>query len=112
MTKTPETDVESSEFERPGNSVNLDELSLEQSLRDFEIANARVMDLTARLTTMNRDLVQRTADLEKIRLRNQVLRSQNKQLRQELKSIQDSRSFKSAAAASRVVRGARKRLSR
>lgn len=35
---------------------SLDRLSLEQALRDVEVANARVVDLTARLTTSHAEL--------------------------------------------------------
>ena len=42
----------------------LDRLSLEQALRDFEIANARVIDLTQRLITANERIteLQRACD--------------------------------------------------
>ena len=36
--------------------VELDRLSLEQALLDFEVANARVVDLSRRLTNLNREL--------------------------------------------------------
>lgn len=40
---------------------DLDRISLEQALRDFDLANARVLDLTGRLTTMNSQLVEARA---------------------------------------------------
>ncbi len=36
----------------------MDRLSLEQAVRDFEIANARVVDLTQRLITANQRIVE------------------------------------------------------
>lgn len=110
MTETDETPAETTEVSRPKASVDLDGLSLAQCLQDFEVANARVMDLTARLTGINTQLVAKTAELEKLRLRNQVLRQQNRNLKQELKGIQGSRAFRSASAASRVVQRARMSL--
>lgn len=38
------------------NQSIIDRISLEQALIDFEIANARVIDLTERLTNMSREL--------------------------------------------------------
>ena len=47
MTQTSEPTEETSLKEE------IDRLSLEQALRDFEIANARVVDLTQRLISSN-----------------------------------------------------------
>ena len=38
------------------NQSTIDRISLEQALIDFEVANARVIDLTERLTNMSREL--------------------------------------------------------
>jgi len=110
MAETEETPAENTEVSRPTITVDLDKLSLAQCLQDFEVANARVMDLTARLTGINSQLVAQTSELQKLRLRNRVLREQNRSLKQELKDIQGSRAFRSASAASRVVQRARKSL--
>ena len=40
------------------NKQEFDQISLEQALIDVEIANRRVIDLTARLTSLSRELVQ------------------------------------------------------
>ncbi|WP_457207467.1 hypothetical protein [Nocardioides sp. P5_C9_2] len=112
MAETDETPIETTEVSRPTSTVDLDKLSLVQCLQDFEVANARVMDLTARLTGINGQLVAQTAELEKLRLRNKVLRQQNRSLKQEMKDILGSRAFRSASAASRVAQRARKSLSR
>jgi hypothetical protein len=45
----------------------LDRLSLGQALRDFEVANARVVDLTRRLTTMNRELIEAQKQIAKLK---------------------------------------------
>jgi predicted nucleic acid-binding Zn-ribbon protein len=87
------------------NTVDLDPISLEQALLDVDVANARVIDLTKRLTAMNKELRQTTTDLQKVRLRNRTLSA-------ELEEIKDSRAFKSATTAQRVVRAARSRLGR
>src|SRR5687768_9055567 len=101
---------ETTEVSRPPVTKDLDGVSLVQCLQDFEVANARVMDLTARLTGINTQLVAQTTELQKLRLRNRVLRQQNQGLKQELKDLQGSRAFRSASAASRVVQRARKSL--
>lgn len=36
---------------------DIDKISLEQALIDVEIANKRVLDLTARLTSLSKDLI-------------------------------------------------------
>jgi hypothetical protein len=41
----------------------LDRLNLEQALRDFEVANRRVLDLTHRLATMHRELLDARTEL-------------------------------------------------
>lgn len=112
MAETDDTAVETTQDSRPTSSVDLDRLSLVQCLQDFEVANARVMDLTARLTGLNSTVVAQTSELEKLRRRNRVLRQQKQSLKQELEAIQGSRSFRSAAAAARVVQRARKSVPR
>lgn len=43
------------------NKHDIDEISLEQALIDVEIANKRVLDLTARLTKLSRELLEARA---------------------------------------------------
>lgn len=50
------------------NTTDLDGISLEQALIDFEVANARVMDLTSRLTSMSRELINARSELERIKV--------------------------------------------
>jgi hypothetical protein len=52
----------------------VDRLSLAQALKDFEVANARVLDLTHRLTELNQQLLDLRSDHERLRIeQNQVL---------------------------------------
>lgn len=52
----------------------LDRLSLVQALKDFEIANARVLDLTHRLTELNQELLELRSTHERLRIEhNQAL---------------------------------------
>ena len=50
--------------------VDLDKVSLEQTLRDFEIANARVLDLTQRLIASERKRIELENELNQLRLGN------------------------------------------
>lgn len=50
------------------NSVDLDGISLAQALIDVEVANARVIDLTRRLTEQNRQLAVVRHEVESLRL--------------------------------------------
>lgn len=51
------------------NTTDLDGISLEQALIDFEVANARVIDLTARLTSLSQELLQARTELATVKLR-------------------------------------------
>jgi hypothetical protein len=60
----------------------LDRLSLEQSLRDFDVANARAIDLTQRLVDLSKEvanlreqLVGAHAAVESARLENEAIRA-------------------------------------
>jgi predicted nucleic acid-binding Zn-ribbon protein len=87
------------------NTVDLDGISLEQALRDFEVANARVIDLTKRLTSLNKQYLKAQSELQKARLRNRALTA-------ELNAVKSSTSYRSVAAAARVYRGARARIAK
>jgi TolA-binding protein len=76
-------------------------LSLEQALIDFEIANARVIDLTQRLVEANDETVELRQELE-------LLRIEHQQLLQQHDAVMRSRTLRLAAAARSVV-GALKR---
>jgi predicted nucleic acid-binding Zn-ribbon protein len=87
------------------NTVDLDPISLEQALLDVDVANARVIDLTKRLTALTKELRSTTSDLQKAKLRNRTLQT-------ELAQIKGSRAFRSASTAQRLLGSARSRLGR
>jgi len=92
--------------ERPvKNTADLDDISLAQALLDVDVANARVVDLTKRLTALTKELRQSTTDLQKAKLRNSKLAA-------ELEEIKGSRAFRSASTAQRFLGAARSRLGR
>ena len=59
----------------------LDRLSLAQALRDFEVANARVVDLTQRLVGASQELVAARQELETLRREHEELRAEHDQMR-------------------------------
>jgi len=94
------------------NTADLDGISLSQALLDVEVANARVIDLTKRLTTLSQELRRSTNLLKKAKGRNRRLNRQLTEVLRELDEIKGSRAFRSANRAQRVVRAARSRLGR
>jgi hypothetical protein len=62
----PGSATRAGEAARPSLSSELDTLSLQQALVDFEIANARVLDLTARLVALHEDNVRLARELEAV----------------------------------------------
>ena len=72
-----------------GLQTRMDELSLQQALIDFEVANARVLDLTQRL-------VEAQATVAELRNRLETLRIEHAQLQSEHERMKASRAFKSA----------------
>lgn len=63
MSSTPQ------EKEGRSNTADLDRVNLVQALRDFEIANARVLDLTQRLIESERRRKDAESELEHLRLK-------------------------------------------
>ena len=59
----------------------IDRLSLEQALRDFEVANARVVDLTQRLISANDKVVEQQQELDQLRVELTQLRSVHEEMR-------------------------------
>jgi hypothetical protein len=59
----------------------IDRLSLEQALRDFEVANERVMDLTQRLISANDKVVEQQTELDRVRVELTELRSVHEAMR-------------------------------
>jgi hypothetical protein len=59
----------------------IDRLSLEQALRDFEVANARVIDLTQRLISANDKVVAQQQELDRLQVELTQLRSVHEAMR-------------------------------
>jgi hypothetical protein len=70
----------------------MDAVNLERALIDFEIANARVIDLTARLTEFSRDLLAARSELGLAKLRISELELQAA----ELAELKSSRAYRTA----------------
>lgn len=90
------------------NTADLDDISLTQALLDVEVANARVIDLTKRLTALTKELRGTTSDLQKAKLRNRKLSAEL----DEIRGVTDSRAFRQATRAQRLLGAARSRLGR
>ncbi|MGH2706065.1 MAG: hypothetical protein ACRDJ4_13530 [Actinomycetota bacterium] len=58
----------------------LDRLSLHQALLDFEIANARVVDLTERLVESSKSAAQLRHDLEKLKFKHAALEAEHRRI--------------------------------
>ena len=87
------------------NTADLDDISLAQALLDFDVANARVIDLTKRLTVLTKELRDTTTLLQKTKLRHAHVSA-------ELKQIKASRAFRTAGNAQRALGAVRSRLGR
>lgn len=61
-------------------AADLDELSLTQALLDFEVANARVLDLTQRLVEANRTIEELRTEVDEVRAELTDLKSIHKQM--------------------------------
>ena len=85
------SDVDTSTSTATGNgdslSAEIDRLSLEQALRDFEVANARVIDLTQRL-------VAQTAETKRLRHEVETLRIEHGAVAARLNEILASRAYR------------------
>ena len=103
VSQTPGTDA--LEGQPVKNTADLDDISLAQALLDVDVANARVIDLTKRLTALTKELRGTTSDLQKAKLR-------NRRIAAELEEIKDSRAFRTASSAQRFLGAARSRLGR
>ena len=105
-TDTSEPSAADAPEEQPvKNTADLDDISLTQALLDVDVANARVIDLTKRLTALSKELRQTTNELQKVKLR-------ERRTAAELQEIKGSRAFRSASTAQRVLGAARSRLGR
>lgn len=70
MTQTSDSKQEATSLQG-----EIDRLSLEQALRDFEIANARVIDLTQRLISANEKALAGQREADELRVELTQLRS-------------------------------------
>jgi hypothetical protein len=86
---------------RPTDTTSLteqmDRLSLEQALRDFELANARVLDLTQRIITATNEINSLRHQLESLRIEYAALVAHNEEMAR-------SRAFKVARVLSDLRR--------
>ncbi len=91
----------------PGSRPELDldqtmgRLSLEQALIDFEVANARVVDLTQRLVAAGEEIAALRREVE-------VLRAERRELDRQVEALGSSRALRLAAAARGVLRAVRR----
>jgi hypothetical protein len=92
----------------PDVDAQLAGVALEQALRDFEVANARVTDLTQRLIEANDQLIELKAKAAALESDNVSLREENEAVRVENDTIKASLAFKLLL----VLRGARDALKR
>lgn len=84
----PPTEALSTDFV---NSVNL-----ERALVDFDIANARVIDLTSRLTHLNAELLRARTELGLAELANNELAARNAAVEHELRELKSSAAYRAA----------------
>lgn len=70
-------------------SADMDRLSLVRALHDFDVANARVIDLTQRLITMSHELAA-------AREQTAVVQREHEDLRSAYEQVQRSRAFRLA----------------
>lgn len=74
--------------------VSVESINLEQALIDFEIANARVVDLTGRVTTMSAELMQVRSETTDLRLRLRREELAHQQLAAEYNAVRATLSFR------------------
>jgi hypothetical protein len=93
----------------------LDQISLEAALLDFEVANARVVDLTKRLVEATDDLIRMQHETEVQRLASggvrreaEALRRETDLLRLEVEAARGSRAYRLAREAHGLIRFLRK----
>lgn len=79
---------------------SIDETSLVQALRDFEVANARVIDLTGRLVAASQEIIALKVDL-------MTAQAQAAAVRADLASLQAANVAMDAIRAGKVYRVAR-----
>ena len=88
--------------------VAVDRLSLEQALRDFEVANRRVVDLTQRLLDATDEARALRTELETLRIAHNQLLVSNHEAHLALQGLHGSRAY----TVVRAARAARRLLGR
>lgn len=94
--------------------AEIDRLNLVHALKDFEVANARVVDLTARLTTLQEQYLSlqheatmyrlQNASADDLRARADFLEYERNVARTEAAQLRASRSFRIGSMITRVLR--------
>ncbi len=74
----------------------LDRINLTQALLDFEIANARVLDLTARVVDSNKRVLKLQAEAEASRLALDGARTDIAELQRRIAEVEASTTYKTA----------------
>ncbi len=87
----------------------MDRLNLEQALVDFEIANARVVDLTGRVTTMTSELLRLRSELGRANLRVNQAEADSAAAARHVEEIRRSIAFRVARALGDLLARARRR---
>jgi hypothetical protein len=82
----------------------MDAISLDQALKDFEVANARVMDLTSRLISVSKALADAEVDRAAMVASLADVTQRAATAEKELVSVQASRSYRAIRMAGRLVR--------
>ena len=67
--------------EDSGLQESIDRLSLEQALLDFEVANARVLDLTHRLVEATRTITELKTEIHRLEIEYAQLKSDHERMR-------------------------------
>lgn len=108
----PAADAGEPDGHRPTiDSAAIDRLNLAQALRDFEVANVRVVDLTARLTAMHEQMLdlQHRCSLAELHLASAVamqsqLEFERDAARDEVAQLRASRSYRIGNMVVRLVK--------
>lgn len=98
---TPLAETQDSTGAREALAVDaMDRLNLEQALIDFEIANARVVDLTGRVTALTSEVLKLRSELSLLQIRHGQVEAEALAVRTHLDNLRGSIAF-------RIARGLR-----
>ena len=100
MSESASVSLDSAEPERPPTipltSQNLDAINLDRALIDFEIANARVIELTTRLTELSGELLRTRSELGLAQLSVSELTVRNQAISSELADLKSGTAYRTA----------------